>query len=470
MEFTLIDVNRAKLKTIFQKHAGTDGKVSLVDFQKFCKNARLLNELIMQADIRNLFTRAANNQVLSRAKINYEQFECIIKEIAISRFEKAGNSCDCVKMLFQHILHAVKNTYNIALSMNDQSKIIKPSEISIRQVKSLVIEKRDNGIIEQKEIKPPKIDGIIIPPIFAERETNGSLDTSIREALEALKKKENLHSNSQSPVRKENAPAKIIRKHSRTVSQKSTFEVKKVIKPTMSAIQSPKGGNKPNFKLNLSSITPSQAPLTTSRLRKNASYISKDVDELFDDQRDLKEFLETEKRVQKEVLCVTVSLKSETDPNASNPFELAKEANGIITKLNEEVLAQKQSQSIPPKHSKLGEGAPLTNILFKAKHPKCLNSQLTENEEDLRTRSSPIDHKAKLQEIKSSLESFKIRHTQKLSKISNSKPSLTLIREYQEFLLNQKKRSFTTQFVMRMILNSWKKETEISKLAKRKRK
>lgn len=371
-------------------------------------------------------TKLANNPILSKVALSYEQFEEILEEIARFRFEKSNSRAESVKMLITHMNFAIKNTYSLNLNLNDQLRLSKQQELLKKSSFS------DKEVEADRHEKNEKYH-----PLLTEREHSGSLDVSIREALQALKRNESIHSASASPIRSSKSTVHVMRNHVRTNSHKDVLAAKKP-RGTLSSVQSPKGTKKLDLRLNLSSVLSSPAaPLTTSRLRRNVSYVKQaDKSRLQDDVSDLTEFLETEKMVNREVVNVSVTLKKDL----KNPFEISKKTTKSNTKMRDLPFS------------------PIKNIKDSEIQTKTLikNTILSPGEIDEAnlTRSSPIDAKAKLMDIKHTLENFKLKHTKTISSVTKHKANLTIKREYQEFLCCQKKRSFSSQFVMSMIFTA----------------
>ncbi|CAG9313343.1 unnamed protein product [Blepharisma stoltei] len=276
-DYILFEHNKPKIKSLFNKHKSSDGKVSLSEFQKLCKNLRIFPDLISQSELRTLVTKTAGTTSLSKATLNINQFEEIFTKVASTHFEDVNPMRERIRKFFIHISYPCKSVYNLNIISTDQTHTPRASTSKLSSG-SLISSRQDT-----------------------EGDSGLDLDLNIKEALETLKMKDDYDRHtSTSPKQREISPIPMLRPRMSSTNPTLRDHKKDQVKGKIPKI----GRKKPKVSLSLSSTM----PIPTNK--SPSTYKIDDMsNRILNEKVELSEFLETERQVENEVLNVVVSLK-----------------------------------------------------------------------------------------------------------------------------------------------------------------
>ncbi|OMJ80178.1 hypothetical protein SteCoe_19631 [Stentor coeruleus] len=247
-DFSLFDLNREKLRRIFLKLSKNEKRINFIDFQRLCLNGKLIPAFISQNQLRAIAAKFGNASCLPKLFLNFEQFEQFLKIISISKSQPPAKA-EKVKVFFSFLSQGLRTDF--ALNANENTEGINRSNTSY-------------SLGSNSELN----------------ESNNSLDLSIKEALNTLKK--DVKRPAISPSRVTLSPRLVGRAYSNPSTPKNRSHRGSGVEATGAKIRV--------------SLLDSQGYRNSIKGKK----IGVELDE----------FLETEKLVQKEVMSVKVNLKS----------------------------------------------------------------------------------------------------------------------------------------------------------------
>ncbi|OMJ91170.1 hypothetical protein SteCoe_6338 [Stentor coeruleus] len=292
MNNRLFEENQSKFKTIFSKIANKDGTLPLANFQLFCKNINILPTLISPVDLKRHLDKLVKLPS-SRATLNFNQFEGILKDICFSCFLSAVPN-ERVGLFFEHINELCKSLYKVPLSWSSKKRNM------------------SNDFSGKTEESNSSLD----------------LDFTIKEALETLRTKDESFRSTHSALGREISPippgkSRVELGSSNLRTSSSTSSLHKGPYSNNSVPDSPNTsilGARPSSRYHTSqgsSLKYAKNSSGSMSMTAKVKKISKISQSTMKDS-ELDEFLQTEKLVESEVATVKVTLQSNSATRSSS--------------------------------------------------------------------------------------------------------------------------------------------------------
>ncbi|CAG9321913.1 unnamed protein product [Blepharisma stoltei] len=411
--FTLFDLNKKPLHLIFKKHLGHEKKLPVPEYQKFCKIARICPDLISIAELRAVISRISNTISISKVSFSFDDFEKSLKEIAI--ISSKGPISERVKSFFSQIVPRCQAKYGIDFNMT---------------------EKKEAQIIFSKIQKANNTSRSSL------NDSGSGLDLNIKEALETLKINDSMRTTSLSPLSDSDKPGRA-RKFSFSSRSESGSPMGKLF-------MSPRNSLKPikTFKLPIKTAETPRNGKTSPEKNKNPA-----------EPGELDEFIQTEQSILNEVATVTVSLakpkqKIKLDIDLSKTEDPSQE---ILSQRISSLGVEKFSYNENEKKAILDEIKKISPIR---------DSVLPPAPEPVHTAQNPqvtIEKGSSLETMKLLLENFK---NKKIKKTNKQKPIRTVYKDFDKFLTNERKFTFSKDFVLGIIIRAWRSEAAKIKASK----
>ncbi|CAG9323100.1 unnamed protein product [Blepharisma stoltei] len=276
-DFILFELNKAKIKSLFNKHKGSDGKISLLELQKLCKILRISPDLISQPDLRTLATKSVGTASLSKASLDFNQFEEILIKIASHHFQDTAQLRERIKKFFIHISYPCKSTHNLNIISTDQTHKPRVSTLKLSTISLLNSPQQDT-----------------------EGDHNTELDLNIKEALETLKQKGNTERYCSSSPRRESSPVPPAKSRN-----SSANPILREVNQTRLSKNATKIVEKKS-KINLSRSNTMPVPENKSPPKYKIDEVN---NRILAEKVELSDFLETERLVTNEIMSVAINLK-----------------------------------------------------------------------------------------------------------------------------------------------------------------
>ncbi|CAG9314031.1 unnamed protein product [Blepharisma stoltei] len=110
----LFDINRGQLQKIFDSHQ-QNKELGFNDILKFCSSARIFPDLLTSQSIRKIVIYSSGVPIgtESSAKLNYLQFEKLLKLIAQQCFKSRKGGNDEYQLFFSHIKNSCHIRYRV---------------------------------------------------------------------------------------------------------------------------------------------------------------------------------------------------------------------------------------------------------------------------------------------------------------------------------------------------------------------
>jgi len=158
----LIINNRQKLRKIFQLHAPSkQGKISLQEFTKFCKNLKIFPDLISSADLKKLLRNLSVS-----SGISFSSFEQLIKLLSNHSFNTVAPLTEKVRMLLIHIRNPCKMHYQVTLNFHNRRESLNHTPDSLGDSQQDPMEydgttpKRENSKYRKVSASPHRDNGL----------------------------------------------------------------------------------------------------------------------------------------------------------------------------------------------------------------------------------------------------------------------------------------------------------------------
>ncbi|CAG9334533.1 unnamed protein product [Blepharisma stoltei] len=431
--FTLFEINKRTFHSIFKKHLGHDKKLPVLEFQKFCKIARICPDLISIAELRAVLSRISNTISISKISFSFEDFEKALKEIAI--ISSKGSISERVRSFFLQIIPRCQAKYSVEFNISDK----KDSQVVVKKIKR-------SADISRSSLNDSGSSMV--------------LDLNIKEALETLKLSDSMRTTSLSPKSDTDKPGRKSRKLS--FSSRSRSESGS---PSQKFFMSPRQSLKPIKTFRLPIKTENKKEEAMLRSSKTLPSENKNPP----DHVELDEFIQTEQSILNEVATVTVSL-AKPKKRIKLDIDLRKVDEPISQlKIQKEAIHKRISSleainNFSPTENESGKNTILDqfgkispirdSVLPPAPEPvhNAQNSQVS------------ITKGSSLETMKVLLENFKNKAAAK--KVIKSKPIKAVYKGFGNFILNERKFTFSKDFVLGIIINAWRLEVAKSKAAK----
>ena len=149
MPSDLFQLNRKKLKAVFEKHA-LRNQITITELFKICNSIRVFPDLLNSSEIRTLVMRLTASSHLS-----FEQFEKVTKMIARKCFP--SSNLESYRMFFMHVRNSCHIRYGIELEVQfrSNSKKIKTTETPKRKLNLSETKKREFTLQKEAFSKTP---------------------------------------------------------------------------------------------------------------------------------------------------------------------------------------------------------------------------------------------------------------------------------------------------------------------------